>query len=254
MSAERAAETARRDLGIGSDGPAPDLLRVLEDEAGLLVFIVPLPEDGIDGAYQVNKGEPFVLINQEKDPTRKRFTLAHEFGHHYLNHGAQLDSKIDFRDRRLTEVEANRFAGAFLMPRPAIDDWFARHHDPDLSLETLVRLAFAFNTSAWVARYRLQFVGRLKSTTAQRRLDDALRSEDHFKVVAQLGLTRSQDTISVEHARGGYVPAVMQAKIGDLVQRGLLSDEAAKARLRLPEPAATERLKALLAPVLLSED
>jgi Zn-dependent peptidase ImmA (M78 family) len=253
MNAERIADAARRDLGIGPESPVPDLLRSLEDEAGLHIFIVSLPENGIDGAYQMDRGEPFVLINQEKHSVRKRFTLAHEYGHHQLGHGAQLDSKIDLRDRRQTEIEANRFAGAFLMPRPAIDDWFARHGDPELSLETLVRLAFVFNVSAYVARYRLQAVKRLRSPTAMRRLDESLNADDHYEIAARLGLVRPKDSIEAEGSRGGYVPAPMQVRIADLVRRGLLSEEAAKARLHLPEPAATDRVRELLTPSLLGD-
>jgi Zn-dependent peptidase ImmA (M78 family) len=253
MNGEQAAAAARRDLGIGLQGPVPDLLRLLEDEGGLHIFIVSLPEDGIDGAYQVDRGEPFVLINQRRHSVRKRFTLAHEFGHHELGHGAQLDSKIDLRDRTHTEIEANRFAGAFLMPRPAIDDWFARHDDPDLSLETLVRLAVFFNVSAYVARYRLQAVKRLRSRTTMKRLDEALNSGTHRDLTRELGLLRSKDSIEAEGSRGGYVPASMQAKIADLLHRGLLSEEAAKARLRLPEPAAAEHVRELLHPSLLSD-
>lgn len=254
MRSEGEAETARRDLGIGLESPVPDLLRLLEDEGGLRVFIVSLPEDGIDGAYQVDRGESFALVNQKKHPTRKRFTLAHEFGHHRLGHGAQLDSHIDpLRDRRLTEIEANRFAGAFLMPRPAIDDWFARRDDPELCLETLVRIAFAFNVSAYVALFRLQAVKRLKPSTQRKRLADALAAEKHYEVASELGLMRPQDSIEVEDARGGYVPASMQARIADLIRRGLLSEEAAKARLHLPEPTATERVRELLAPSLFDD-
>ena len=253
MNGEREANSARRDLGIGLESPTPDLLRLLEDEAGLHVFVVSLPEDGIDGAYQLDRGEPFVLINQEKHPVRKRFTLAHEFGHHRMGHGAQLDSKIDLRDRRRTEAEANRFAGAFLMPRPAIDDWFARRNDPDFSLETLVRLAVTFNVSAYVARYRLAAVKRLTSPTLMARFDKALSSGEHYELTRQLGLLRATDSIEAEGSRGGYVPASMQAGIGDLVRRGLLSEDAAKARLRLPEPAAANRVRELLSPSLFSD-
>jgi Zn-dependent peptidase ImmA (M78 family) len=254
MKSEREAEAARRDLGIGLESQVPDLLRLLEDEAGLRVFIVSLPEDGIDGAYQVDRGESFALINQEKHPTRKRFTLAHEFGHHRLGHGAQLDSHIDpLRDRRLTEIEANRFAGAFLMPRPAIDDWFARHDDPALDLETLVRIAFAFNVSAYVVLFRLQAVKRLKPSAHKKHLLDSLVAEKHYEVARALGLMRAQDSIEVEDARGGYIPASMQARIADLVRRGLLSEDAAKARLHLPEPAATRRVRELLAPSLFND-
>lgn len=253
MNGEQAAAVARGDMGIGLESPVPDLLRLLEDEDDLRVFIVALPEDGIDGAYQLDRGEPFVLVNQSKHPVRKRFTLAHELGHHRLGHGAQLDRKINLGDRTRKEVEANRFAGAFLMPRPAIDGWFARHDDPDISLETLVRMAVFFNVSAYVARYRLQAVKRLRSRTVMKRLDDALKEGVHRNLTRDLGLRRARDSVEVEGARGGYVPASMQSKIGDLLRRGLLSEDAAKARLHLPEPIASEYVQELRHPSLLDE-
>lgn len=249
MTVEAAAESARRHWGIGLDGPVPDLLRLVEDEAGLRVFIVALPKGGIDGAYQVSEGDPFVLINQAKGPERKRFTLAHEFGHHFLRHGAQLDRRINLGDKRQKEADANSFAAALLMPRPAIDQWFGRHDDLEIDLKVVVRLAFFFNVSAWVVHYRLQTVKRLKTPAQRKALDKALDAEEHYEVARDLGLNRPEDSIRVQHRRGGYVPAVMQAKLADLVGRNLLSKEAAQARLHLPEGAASERIQELLDPV-----
>ena len=51
---------------------------------------------------------------------------------------------------------------------------------------------------------------------------------------------RAQDSIRAEHAQGAYVPAPMQAKIGDLVRRGLLSEAAAKARREAAQAGADE--------------
>jgi Zn-dependent peptidase ImmA (M78 family) len=251
-SAEAAAEAARRELGVGVDGPIHDLLRVLEDGAGLRVFVVALPDGGIDGAYQQDRGEPFILVNQEHHPTRKRFTLAHEFGHHYLGHGAQLDSSIKLSDRSRKEVEANQFAGSLLMPRPAVDAWLARQGDPPCDLEVLVRLAVFFNVSSWVARYRLDSAGRL-SAGAKRKLDEALKHGEHLTCTKQLGLIRPHDSLQAEHERGGYVPARMQAGIADLVDRGLLDRETAAARLRLSRQAAAARIEQLLDPASISD-
>lgn len=245
--AERAAELARSELGIGLDGPVPDLVRLLEDEAGLRVFILPLGDEGIDGAYQRDQGEPFVLVNQSFDPTRQRFTLAHEYGHHYLGHGAQLDDQISLSEQVSgKEAAANRFASSLLMPRRAIDDWFARNGDPEVSLAVLVRIAFAFNVSTYVARYRLAAVRRLRGRAEIRRLDAGLEAKEHYDLARQLALVRASDTIQVSKAKGAYVPARMQAKVAELVERGLLSTAAARARLRLPEdallPAQVEEL------------
>jgi len=253
MKAEETADAARRELGIGLHSAVPDLLRLVEDEAGLRVFIVPLTKDGIDGAYQLDRGEPFVLLNQSFHHVRKRFTLAHEFGHHRLGHGAQLDRKIDVGDRRQTEVEANVFAAALLLPRAAIDDWFARHEDPKLDLEVVVRLAVAFNVSSFVARYRLEAVNRLPSRAQKQKLDEALKAGRHLDLTKEVGLLRAKDTLAVAEDRGGYVPATMQVRIADLVQRGLLSREAAKSRLRIPNSKASELIDELLDPALVAE-
>ena len=75
-------------------------------------------------------GVPIVCV-QESDPkTRKRFTIAHELGHHYLGHafesGMQVHvdrgNLVSFRNSRSSdgidpkEIEANQFAASLLMP------------------------------------------------------------------------------------------------------------------------------------------
>src|SRR5665811_152588 len=94
--AEKVSRLAREELGIGLDSPVPDLLWLLESEARLRVFILSLDgDDGPEGAYQLNRGEPFVLLNAAWHAVRMRFTLAHEYGHHALGHGARVDERID---------------------------------------------------------------------------------------------------------------------------------------------------------------
>jgi Zn-dependent peptidase ImmA (M78 family) len=247
MNAERAGEAARRMLGIGADGPVPDLLRQIEDEAGLLVFIVPLGEGGIEGAYQKLEQERFILINQDRPTVRKRFSLAHEFGHDYLDHGSRFDRKISFSANDRFEREANKFAAELLVPRPALDHWLARHDDPDVDLEVVVRLAYFFNVSAFVVRYRLENERRLGPTRG-RQLDADILAGNHFALARRLGLSAPQDSISVQHARGGYVPAEMQATIGDLLRRELLTAEAATSLLRVSERAAAEQIQNMVEP------
>ena len=216
MNVERPGEAARRTLGLGVDGPVPDLLRQLEDEAGLSIFIVPLGDDGIEGAYQELNEERFVLLNQDRHPVRKRFTLAHEFGHSYLGHGSRFDRRINWSDEDRFEREANALAAELLAPRPAIDHWFSRHGDPEVDIDVVVRLANFFNVSAMFVRYRLANEGRLPPRLGAE-LDAALHAGKHLDRHRQLGLSRPQDSISVQDAEGAYVPATMQATIGDLL-------------------------------------
>jgi Zn-dependent peptidase ImmA (M78 family) len=245
MSSERTGEAARRKLGLGVEGPIPDLLRLAEDEAGLYVFVVPLGEEGIDGAFQEIEGERFALVNQERAAVRKRFTLAHEFGHDFLGHGSRFDQKISFRAEDWREREANQFASELLAPRPAIDQWLSRNDDPEIDLEVVVRIACYFNVSALFIRYRLENEGRLSSELGKQ-IDTHISAQEHLALERRLGLGRPQDTITAHHGRGGYVPAAMQAKIGDLVRRGLLSRDAATSLLRVSEEEAARQIDEML--------
>jgi Zn-dependent peptidase ImmA (M78 family) len=245
MSPARAGEAARRELGLSAEGPIPDLVRLVEDEAGLHVFVISLGEEGIDGAFQQIEGERFALVNQDRAAVRKRFSLAHEFGHDFLGHGSRFDQKISFQDEDRLERAANRFAAELLAPRPAIDRWLARNDDPEIDLEVIVRIACYFNVSAFVVRYRLEDEGRL-SPRLGGQIDADIFANEHLALERRLGLGRPQDTITAHHSRGGYVPATMQAKIGDLLRRELLSREAATSLLRVSKEEAARQIEGML--------
>jgi Zn-dependent peptidase ImmA (M78 family) len=245
MSIGRAGEEARRTLGLALEGPVPDLLRQVEDEVGLQVFIVSLGEGGIEGAYQQLEDERFVLVNHDRQPVRKRFTLAHEFGHHFLDHGSRFDYRFSFRDDDRFEREANSFAAELLAPRPAIDHWLSRRGDPKIDLGVLVRIASYFEVSAAVIRFRLENENRITSS-AGGQFDADIRAGRHSRLARELGLTPSRDSITAHHVRGGYVPAAMQATIADLLQRELLSREAAASLLRISEKDAAEQIDEML--------
>lgn len=245
MSGERAGEEARRALGLALEGPVPDLLRQVEDEAGLRVFIVPLGEAGIEGAYQQLQDERFVLVNQDRQPVRKRFTLAHEYGHHVLGHGSRFDYRFSFRDDDRFEREANGFAAELLVPRPAIDHWLSRRGDPRIDLEVIVRIANYFDVSAAVIRFRLANENRITSG-AGKQFDADIRAGRHRALARELGLVPPRDSIAAHHVRGGYVPATMQATIGDLLRRELLSREAAASLLRVSEEDAADQIGEML--------
>lgn len=76
-----------------------------------------------------------LLVNAADPPFRKRFTIAHELGHHFLHlleDGVFVDGEADlFRGaiaevqqgiapERRREIQANMFAAALLMPQAAV--------------------------------------------------------------------------------------------------------------------------------------
>ncbi|CAE14794.1 unnamed protein product [Leptospira phage LE1] len=77
--------------------------------------------------YEVEGGSLFVQPNKSftiylspiTSPLRDNFTIAHELGHYFLHLPVEFSKPLVFaRDGySLIEKQANRFAGAFLMPK-----------------------------------------------------------------------------------------------------------------------------------------
>ena len=94
------------------------------------VRVVFKPLKGLLGAY-LRGEQPGVLINTNRPLSVQRFTAAHELGHAILNHKPSLDSGDVLRRAAankvareilgfasyLQEIEADSFAGDFLLPR-----------------------------------------------------------------------------------------------------------------------------------------
>jgi hypothetical protein len=117
--------------------------------------------ESFDGALVriigVPKGK--IAINANiREPGRKRFTLAHELGHYILpSHARQ---SVACRPNEIerwtpsmsqTELEANRFAAALLMPKPLIMEEL--RSEP--SLEQARRISEHCQASLTAATYRL---------------------------------------------------------------------------------------------------
>ncbi len=95
------------------DGPIANMIELLEDNGGVVVPC-DFGSDLIDAMSQRVDGMPvlfFVNVNVPAD--RLRFTLAHELAHMVLH-------TVNFKDDEEMELEADNFAGAFLMPKDEI--------------------------------------------------------------------------------------------------------------------------------------
>jgi Zn-dependent peptidase ImmA (M78 family)/DNA-binding XRE family transcriptional regulator len=116
---ERIAAEERRRLGL-ADAPLPSIAEVLEAQ-GVRTAQAELPED-VSG---LTVAEPdvgaLVVVNRAHVPWRRRFSLAHEYGHVLLDRDQQgAISRGADRDA-LPEVRANAFAAAVLMPRDGVE-------------------------------------------------------------------------------------------------------------------------------------
>ena len=103
-----------------------------------------------------------IFVEQADPPYRKRFSIAHELGHHFLhllNDGKIVDSHSDmFRekepttgkisDHRNREIEANWFAASLLMPEELVREEWERNLN-------ILQMAKIFNVSREAMGYRL---------------------------------------------------------------------------------------------------
>jgi len=113
---EEIAEKVRDHFGLGL-GPISNVIRLLEAK-GVVIGRVQIPGENIEAFSFWSGVRPFIFLASDKDSgARARFDAAHELAHLVLHRWVGAD-EIEDRDRlREIEAEADRFAGAFLLPR-----------------------------------------------------------------------------------------------------------------------------------------
>lgn len=146
---ETAAQAVRVQWGLG-EKPTPNLIHLLEMR-GVRVFSVTQECRALD-AYSLWRGDqPFVFLNTEKSGERSRFDAAHELGHLVLHW------HHDPPQGRRAELEAHRFAAAFLMPAASILATAPRHP----TLEQLIQLKKPWRVSVAAVAHRLHSLNAL---------------------------------------------------------------------------------------------
>lgn len=109
---ESAAEVVRARWGLG-ERPIANMLHLLEAH-GVRIYSLTAENSELDAYSLYWHLQPFIFLSTTKSGERGRFDAAHELGHLVL-HG-----EYQTLNRPAAEVEANRFAAAFLMPRASV--------------------------------------------------------------------------------------------------------------------------------------
>ena len=110
--AEELAELVRKRWKLGVDG-IPSVYETLEQQA--IKVMECHASSTFDGLNARVDDHMVIVMNDEKEVVRKRFTAAHELGHALLTIPDDLDHKTK-------EQICHRFAGAFLWPREQFMD------------------------------------------------------------------------------------------------------------------------------------
>jgi Zn-dependent peptidase ImmA (M78 family)/DNA-binding XRE family transcriptional regulator len=109
---EEIALRVRKDWSLGF-GPIHNLAALLE-HYGCILIRERVNCEEMDAVSRWQGGRPYILYSSDvKSAPRVNFNLAHELGHLILHSGVEVTSGNIARIER----QANRFAGAFLLPR-----------------------------------------------------------------------------------------------------------------------------------------
>lgn len=139
----------------GCDPTAADLAEGIERAFGADVAVAEAGE-GIDGLAVSNPDAKIILVSPGPVPARQRFTLAHELCHLLFSddQGVHLDEDIYGRASKTgdSEMRANAFAAAFLMPEPILLERVQQGFDE----QGFCALASDLRVSPRALAYRLQ--------------------------------------------------------------------------------------------------
>lgn len=116
----------RRRIGLG-DNPIPDMADLVTAE-GIWASGTQLPDE-ISGMFLRHSSIGFVvLVNFKHARARKRFSYAHEYAHALMDRSLPVTvSRYSERDH-LSEVRANAFAAAFLMPASGVLNFLSQRN------------------------------------------------------------------------------------------------------------------------------
>ncbi|MBU1387738.1 MAG: ImmA/IrrE family metallo-endopeptidase [Proteobacteria bacterium] len=200
---EAAALKLRTQWTIG-DRPIKNLIHLLEAK-GVKVFSLNRATFDMDAYSFWIENKAFIFLNTIKSVERSRFDTAHELGHLVLHkHGAPSG--------KMAEIEANRFASAFLMPESDI-----RHRAIQyISLSDVIKLKTCWLVSA------AALIRRLK--------DLSIITEWHYNRLnidlSSAGFrAKEPDPISIEYReRSKLIPMIFKLLREEGITKGMVSN------------------------------
>lgn len=193
------AEQLARDIRSETwrpEGPLLDLQLVAEG-LGLLGFSVALGPDAGDAAY-VEVGKLGVaVINGTTDPGRRRFSLAHELGHHLTGDAYEPSPRLGPSD---TERMLNAFAAYLLMPRASVLNVWNEFSGQSRRLAGIA-VAVRFSVSWTAACNQLRNLDLIDSRERERLVADDLRRGELFEFGERFAVELDPPSVPPAYAR-----------------------------------------------------
>jgi Zn-dependent peptidase ImmA (M78 family)/transcriptional regulator with XRE-family HTH domain len=234
--AENLARSVRTEVGR-PDGPLLDLQSVAES-LGLLGFSLALGPDAGDAAYVEVGTAGVAVINGSADPGRRRFSLAHELGHHLTGDAYEPSPRLGASDN---ERMFNAFAAHLLMPRSSVlgiwDEFSAR--SPRLGA---IAVAVRFSVSWTAACNQLKNLDLIDSRERERLLEDDLRRGELLEFGERFEVELDPPGIPPDYARA-VVSAYRKGQLTAARTVELLHGSVGEADLPEPDVMSLDELR-----------
>lgn len=173
-AAEDTASAERNRLGLG-DGPLLNLREILESDVGLRIFYVVLPPRVAGMFAYTDELGGCIAVNAYHPEERRRWSMAHEYGHFLTNRFRSEISILASYDRLPpSERLADAFARFFLMPTAGLRRRFnqmARRSGGKMTAAEICRLAHYYFVSVEAMMLRLEELKLLPRGTWDRLRD-----------------------------------------------------------------------------------
>lgn len=163
---ESIATQCRTFWGLGF-GPIVNLQKTVESN-GIIITSLFTDKDEIDAFSQrtiINGNSVYIIVlNSTKNNVRTRFDIAHELGHIFLHPWSENIEELSRQEFKERESQANKFAGAFLLPRESFGNDVS--HYPT-KLEYYLHLKEKWNVSIQAMIYRTHQLKIISTTQYQ---------------------------------------------------------------------------------------
>lgn len=220
--AEHCAQEERARLNLGAHQPIYTLRSVLAD-AGVHIFVDKL-DSKLAGLYVfVPEFGHCILVNRVHPKERRRWTVAHEYGHFLADRDRPgVDYLAPMQRKPAGERFADSFATAFLMPEAGIQRRFYEEVERtgDFKVGDLCRMADYFAVSLMAMALRLESLGLIPRGSWDQICESRVPVR-HLKQDA--GVQPSQDDDSFEPYPQRYKLLAVQAFVDEKITEGQLA-------------------------------
>ena len=158
------------------DGPIDNLINIVQKN-GIMVSKMKLRLKKLDAFSVWFDNKPFIFLSEDKNTNaRVRFDIAHELGHLIMHADNYSDEDLEKKAiHEKLENEADRFAGAFLLPSKTFSkDVFST------SIDHFIQLKSKWKASIGCMIYRCETLGIL-SPNQIKYLKDQMTSRVYWK-------------------------------------------------------------------------